>query len=267
MKRQLCVQKLDIFLIESPRGYASSFIARKALRWTRILSHQKQYPNTVQYGKLRTDRGSWFISEFFLKLAFLNIHDTFKAGNWSSQVFLKLVYFTTPSKEIDNSDQPPAIVSSESVERQVRGDPYSSETSEELLNEPTKIQKPNKNENHKQVRGDPYYYDIPEWLQEFRENLVGERVLEHRDSHARSSREPSLEPTSTRSADLSEHRIYTNFPKDRSCEICQRTNITRGPCRRRIGRVVPIWLQQITKFSVKVVNLETIIDMQSWCKT
>ena len=28
-----------------------------------------------------------------------------------------------------------------------------------------------------------------------------------------------------------------------------------------------IWLQQITMFSVKVVNLETIIDVQSWCRT
>ena len=44
--------------------------------------------------------------------------------------------------------------------------------------------------------------DIPEWLQEFRENLVDDRVSEHRDSHASSSREVSLEPTSTRSEDL-----------------------------------------------------------------
>ena len=29
----------------------------------------------------RTDRGSWFVNEFFLKLAFFNIHDTFKARN------------------------------------------------------------------------------------------------------------------------------------------------------------------------------------------
>ena len=29
-----------------------------------------------------------------LKLAVFNIHDTFKAGNWSSYVFLKLVYLT-----------------------------------------------------------------------------------------------------------------------------------------------------------------------------
>ena len=35
----------------------------------------------------------------------------------------------TSSKEIDHSDHPPAIVSSESVDRQVLGDPYSSETS------------------------------------------------------------------------------------------------------------------------------------------
>ena len=34
----------------------------------------------------------------------------------------------TPSKEIDHSDHPPAIVSSESVVRQVWRDPYSSET-------------------------------------------------------------------------------------------------------------------------------------------
>ena len=27
------------------------------------------------------------------------------------------------------------------------------------------------------------------------------------------------------------------------------------------------WQQRITKFSVKVVNLETIVDMQSWCRT
>ena len=50
----------------------------------------------------------------------------------------------TSSTEIDHSDDPPAIVSSESVEKQVRGDPYSSETSEELLNKPTQIPKPKK---------------------------------------------------------------------------------------------------------------------------
>ena len=166
----------------------------------------------------------------------------------------------TSSMEIEHSDHPPAIVSSESVdrqvrrdpygtnhhpaivssesvERQVRWDPYSSETSEELLNTQSKSPKQNKNENHEQVRGDPYYSDIPEWLQDFRKNLVYDRVPEHRDSHASSSHELSLEPT--KCADLGKHSVHTHFQKNRHCDICQRTKITRAPCRRRIGRVVP----------------------------
>ena len=56
---------------------------------------------------------------------------------------------------------------------------------------------------------------------------------------ANSSHEQSLEPTPTRSVDLGKHSVYTHFPKDRNCEICQRTKITRAPCRRRIGGTVP----------------------------
>ena len=48
-----------------------------------------------------------------------------------------------------------------------------------------------------------------------------------------------LEPTHARSADLGKHSVYTHFPKDRNCEICKRTKITRALCRRRIGGVVP----------------------------
>ena len=69
--------------------------------------------------------------------------------------------------------------------------------------------------------------------------FVDDRVPEHRDSHASSSHELSLEPTPTRSEDLGKHSVYTHFPKDRNCEICQRTKITRAPCRRRIGGAVP----------------------------
>ena len=164
-------------------------------------------------------------------------------------------------------DPYPAAVSSKHVERQERGDPCSSGISEEqLLTKPTKNPKPNKNVDHDQERRDPCHSDIPEWLQEFRENLLDDRVPEHRDSHASFSHELSLEPTPTRSVDLGKHSVYTHFPKDRNCEICQRTKISRSPCRRRIGGAVRR-AQQITKFSVKVVNLETIIDMQSWCWT
>ena len=67
---------------------------------------------------------------------------------------------------------------------------------------------------------------------------MDDRVPEHRDSHASSSHEVSLDPTSTRSEDLGKHNIYTHFPEGRNCEICQRTKITRVPCRRRNGGAV-----------------------------
>ena len=81
--------------------------------------------------------------------------------------------------------------------------------------------------------------EIPEWLQEFREILVDDEVPEHRDSHASSSHEVSLEPTSKRREDFGKHSVYTLFPGNRNCEICKRTRITRAPCRRRNGGAVP----------------------------
>ena len=137
---------------------------------------------------------------------------------------------TRAREDLSGIDSHPVSVSSEHVERKERGDPFT---------KPTKNPKPNKNEDHEKERGDPFCSEIPEWLQEFRENLVDDRVPERRDSHASSSHEPSLEPTPTRSVDLGKHSVYTHFPKDRNCEICQRTKITRAPCRRRIGGAVP----------------------------
>ena len=194
----------------------------------------------MQHGELRTDRGSRLVSKFVIQFSFLNINYTFKTRAWSSYIFIKLVYFTNHNcvkwlwdwgrKDLSGIDSHPVPLSSSHVERIERGDP--------LLLKPTKNPKPNKNEDHDLERGDPLCSDIPEWLQEFRENLVDDRVAEHRDSHASSSHEPSLEPAPTRSVDLGKHSVHTYLPKDRNCEICQRTKITRAPCRRRIGGAV-----------------------------
>ena len=81
--------------------------------------------------------------------------------------------------------------------------------------------------------------EIPEWLQEFRENLVDDEIPLQGGSHASSSHEASLEPTTKRREDLGKHNVYTHFAKDRNCEICKRTKITRAPCRRRNGEAVP----------------------------
>ena len=100
------------------------------------------------------------------------------------------------------------------------------------------IPKTNKKETTME-RGNPCGdSEIPEWLQEFRENFVDDEIPVHGDSHASSSHEASLEPTTKRLEDLGKHSVYTHFPKDRNCEICKRTKITRAPCRRRNGGAV-----------------------------
>ena len=88
-------------------------------------------------------------------------------------------------------------------------------------------------------RGNSLNSEIPEWLQEFRENLVDDEIPLQGGSHASSSHEASLEPIFKRREDLGKHSFYTHFPKDRNCEICKRTKITRAPCRRRNGEAVP----------------------------
>ena len=67
---------------------------------------------------------------------------------------------------------------------------------------------------------------------------MDDEIPEHGDSHASSSHEVSLEPIRKRREDLCKHSVYTHFPKDRNCEICQRTEIKRAPCRRRNGGAV-----------------------------
>ena len=223
--------------------YASSFIARKALRWTRILtrvdqrskttSHYQRYSDTMQHRELRSDRGSWFINEFFLKLAFFNIHDTFKAGNWSSYVFLKFVYlnnhdiFNCVKWQCDSKSTVRAVWDRFLSSNYVKQTCWTERTG-----------RPVDQATQKSQTKDLLNSDIPEWLQEFRENLVDDNVPEHRHSHASSSHEPSLEPMPARSVDLGKHSVYTHFPKDRYCEICKRTKITRAPCRRRNGEAV-----------------------------
>ena len=112
-------------------------------------------------------------------------------------------------------------------------------------NQTDKTPKPNKKESKKE-QSDSLYADsshasseIPEWLQEFRDILVDDEIPTHGDSHASSSHEASLEPTFKRREDLGRHSVYTHFPKDRNCEMCQRTKITRAPCRRRNSGAVP----------------------------
>ena len=68
---------------------------------------------------------------------------------------------------------------------------------------------------------------------------MDDEIPEYGDSHASSSHEVSLEPTSKRREDLGKHSIFSHFPKDRNCDICLRTKITRAISRKRTSTVVP----------------------------
>ena len=79
--------------------------------------------------------------------------------------------------------------------------------------------------------------DLPDWNEEFAENLEDKEVPTLRDTPANTSQDLDSErPTKVVSR---KHSIETHFPKDRNCEICKRTKMTRAPCRRRTGGAVP----------------------------
>ena len=107
--------------------------------------------------------------------------------------------------------------------------------------------------------------EIPEWLQEFREKLVDDEVPEHRDSRASSSHEVPLEPT--RSADLGKHSVSIHLPRDRHFEIFHRTKITRAYAEDAMAEPVPRAENFGDLMTADHVNLKTIIDMPSSCRS
>ena len=100
---------------------------------------------------------------------------------------------------------------------------------------PTKTQKKHKNKDKVPASGNRFR-DLPVWLKELTENLADEEVPASRDTPANTSQDSHSErPTKVISK---MHSIYTHFPKDRNCEICMRTKITRAPYRKRTGDAV-----------------------------
>ena len=52
-----------------------------------------------------------------------------------------------------------------------------------------------------------------------------------------SSRESASEPRGK--VVSGKHSIETHFPKDRNCDVCNKTKTTRAPCRKRTGAAIP----------------------------
>ena len=188
------------------RRYTSSSLTRKTLRrsrvyspldqWSKTTTHQKWQKDRMQHGELRIIRSPWSIDKLF-KLIFTYISDIFIAS------------YTARSGSMSDG---------------VRGDSSRG---------PAETENPNKNDNEI-VQGDPLR-DLPEWLEEFKENLVDDSVPEHRDAPSSVNYLQSRKQKWYRG----KHSIFSHFPRDRNCDICLRTKITRALCRKRVGTVVP----------------------------
>ena len=79
---------------------------------------------------------------------------------------------------------------------------------------------------------------VPERLQDFKENLVDKNVQRHQYS-PNSSHNLPIEPRAKVEPASGKHSVCTHFPKDRNCDICLKTKITRDSYRRRTSTVVP----------------------------
>ena len=114
------------------------------------------------------------------------------------------------------------------------------------LQKPAETDNANKNDVHEEVQSD-LLHDLPDWLQEFRENLVdesspleslGNPAPNDRDTSS-SSHELPMESRAKVEPGPGKHSIRTDFLKDPNCDFCLKTKITRASCRRRAGTVVP----------------------------
>ena len=126
----------------------------------------------------------------------------------------------------------------------------SGSTSEELrrnlVHGSTETENTNKNKGREDVQID-LLHDLPDWLQEFRENLVDESTSEkrrgdlmQRSAHTSSSpHDPPMDPRAYVEPGSGKRSVFTHFPKDPNCEICLKTKITRASCWRRAKAVVP----------------------------
>ena len=154
----------------------------------------------MQHGELRSHRGSRLVSEFFLQFSFFNINDTFKTGEALCYIFFKFVFVTSGNIKWQ----------------------WDSRKRGSKCNWFPPV---------------PASSEIPEWLK-IQENFGG-----WWSSWTQRLRRPffswSVFRALQRREDLGKHSVDTHFPTHRNCEICQRTKITRAPCRRRNGGAVP----------------------------
>ena len=141
--------------------------------------------------------------------------------------------------------------------------PTSPASSSQEAATPTEHPASTRNESvSEEVRGNSSH-DLPEWLEEFKENLVDESVPQHRDASSSSHDLPSEPRAKVVSG---KHSILLTSRRTELRYLLEIQNYkgvlqkTHWYCRAQSGKFLVIFKQRITKFSVKDVNLDTIID-------
>ena len=98
--------------------------------------------------------------------------------------------------------------------------------------------------------------DLPEWLEEFTENLEDTDVPALRETPANTSQDSDSErPTKAVSR---KHSIHTHFPKDRNCESRKKIKVARAPRKKPTGEAV-LWTENfggLITADYKVLNEE-----------
>ena len=93
-----------------------------------------------------------------------------------------------------------------------------------------KFKNPNQKRSDRKASKDPLA-DLPEWLKDFKENL------KETELHASAHRSPESDRESYDSGNEMEE-AFAHFPRDRDCDVCLRTKITKASCRRRTGEAL-----------------------------
>ena len=240
----MCQRIGNILDYESPRGYTPAVLSLGKLCDEHGYSYEwtnGQKPHLIRNGfRIQCN------TENFVSVVVPGLSSSSSAYSSTSRTPMKQESrsssssSSSPSPTVDEisvrekEDAPDSDISSVPVSELV--DDRSVKLQEIQANEIPKTYKKETTIERRNPCGD---FEIPEWLQEFREILVDDEIPLQGGFHASSSHETSLEPTTKRREDLGEHNVHTHFPKDRNCEICKRTKITRAPCRRRNGEAAP----------------------------
>ena len=139
--------------------------------------------------------------------------------------------------DVNRYSENPVPERSGSTSGELPGDP---------LHETTETENKDKNVESEDVQRDTSH-ELPDWLQEFRENLVDESTStgpwrnpqQGSQDTSKLSHELPVEPRAKGNRVRESTVKIRTFPKDPICDICLKTKTTRASCRRRADTVVP----------------------------